>query len=247
MYDLTSCPELFKSCELLFPHHPIDLIQDLCSFEGEVQPIRASAGDAPLSHNPAARAKSDTRPPLTFEGQVLRVAELDQVEEACRILHPGKTTGTLGLDLVWQASQFIGNSSGTIALLSLCSETVCAVFHLHSLQCVPPALSELLQSSRLAGCGIKTKLSRLVKDYGTGRPHDVVELSDLANSALMVKRKWRLAKLVDRVIVDRFLDIKIVHFHDVDWEAWPLSEEELQYTVNNACACYLVADCLQNI
>ena len=76
------------------------------------------------------------------------------------------------------------------------------------------------------------------------RPTKVVELSDLANKVLMLKRRWSLQKLVDRIIVDRHLHKSIVDVRRVDWEHWPLSKDELTYSVNDAHASYLLCDLL---
>ena len=115
------------------------------------------------------------------------------------------------------------------------------------MQCLPPALEELLHARTLAGCGVKGDLTRLVKDFRIRRPPNVLELSDLANSTLMVKKRWSLAKLVDRVVADRFLDKHLVNVREVDWEAWPLADNELKYAVHDAYASFYVAACLQHV
>jgi hypothetical protein len=60
----------------------------------------------------------------------------------------------------------------------------------------------------------------------------------------MLKRRWSLQKLVDRIIVDRHLHKSIVDVRRVDWEHWPLSKDELTYAVNDAHASYLLSDLL---
>jgi len=243
--------ERFK--EYLLAQPPLQTFEEIKEFyaawELRNRGARAEGQPAtPQRRRARNTSTTETRPPLTFPGNVIQVSRADQVPEACQRLCSQDQGGLLGFDIEWRAPQFQGDSPGKVALLQLCSgDDCCAVFHLHSMQCVPPALEQLLRVCRLAGCGIKGDLTRMVKDLRIGRPPNVLELSDMANAALMVKKRWSLAKLVDRVVGDRFLDKDLVNVRDVDWEAWPLSEDELKYAANDAYASYYVAECLQNV
>ena len=120
------------------------------------------------------------------------------------------------------------------ATVQLAAARSVLVLQLSEMRGFPAALAALLEDATLPklGVGISNDGLKLRRDYGV-RCAGLVDLSPLAGRALADgARPWNLADLCERVLSRRLpKELRLS-----DWEASPLSPEQLAYAAADAVA-----------
>ncbi|KAJ0245526.1 Werner Syndrome-like exonuclease [Hirschfeldia incana] len=136
---------------------------------------------------------------------------------------------------------------GKVAVVQICVDNkYCDVMQIiHS--GIPQSLQHLIEDSTLVkvGVGIDGDSVKLFHDHGVSIK-DVEDLSDLANRKIGgVSKKWGLATLTETLVCKELLKPNRIRLGN--WEARPLSKEQLQYAATDAYASWHLYNVLKDL
>ena len=160
--------------------------------------------------------------------------EADELCAALAAAHARGECTELGFDIEWQVTFVTNAAPRKAATVQLAAARSVLVLQLSEMRGFPAALAALLEDATLPklGVGISNDGLKLRRDYGV-RCAGLVDLSPLAGRALADgARPWNLADLCERVLGRRLpKELRLS-----DWEASPLSPEQLAYAAADAVA-----------
>lgn len=160
--------------------------------------------------------------------------EADELCAALAAAHARGECTELGFDIEWQVTFVTNAAPRKAATVQLAAARSVLVLQLSEMRGFPAALAALLEDATLPklGVGISNDGLKLRRDYGV-RCAGLVDLSPLAGRALADgARPWNLADLCERVLGRRLpKELRLS-----DWEANPLSPEQLAYAAADAVA-----------
>ena len=225
-----------------------------------LQPLAAAAAAAPAAASSAPRPKrmlpssiaaGGARPKRTLPSSIGAPSTLPELatppvvysrsepeaDELCAALAAAHARGEcteLGFDIEWQVTFVTNAAPRKAATVQLAAARSVLVLQLSEMRGFPAALAALLEDATLPklGVGISNDGLKLRRDYGV-RCAGLVDLSPLAGRALADgARPWNLADLCERVLGRRLpKELRLS-----DWEASPLSPEQLAYAAADAVA-----------
>ena len=153
----------------------------------------------------------------------------------------------IGLDIEWRVTYELNSTQRTTAVLQVCTVGTVYVFHLSAMPTwhptaactLPPGLVALLEAPSIVkvGCKVRNDALKLQRDFGV-RCAGLLELGALAGRALPygAGRPWSLAELCSAVLhVQLRKDERMSN-----WEAAPLSGEQMSYAARDVFASRLV-------
>ena len=145
----------------------------------------------------------------------------------------------LGFDIEWKVTYEAGMTQRPTATVQLSTAHCAYVLQISAMRGrFPAALAALLQDGSIlkAGCKVGNDALKLRRDFGI-RTAGLVELGDLAaHSLLYGERSWNLVDLVAEAAGRRLPK----ELRMSDWEAAPLSADQLTYASRDAYASRLV-------
>jgi len=198
-----------------------------------------------------------TTPELTFQGRIIYAGTHEECEKACDLLEPSESFDgpfALGFDIEWRASFQRGVPQPRAATLQLATSEVAVVFHLSRCGTIIPRLTSLLVRPDVlkVGVGAEGDAHKLERDYlmrkvtegndGAAvqgiatRIRGVLELNQLANRLLTARPDARPKSSLSDLCVE-LLGHHVPKPPDIrcgNWEAAPLSEEQLRYAATDA-------------
>ena len=202
-------------------------------------PSSISAGGARPKHalpSSIGAPAPSTLPELATPPVVYSRSE-PEADELCAALVAAHARGEcteLGFDIEWQVTFVTNAAPRKAATVQLAAARSVLVLQLSEMRGFPAALAALLEDATLPklGVGISNDGLKLRRDYGV-RCAGLVDLSPLAGRALADgARPWNLADLCERVLGRRLpKELRLS-----DWEASPLSPEQLAYAAADAVA-----------
>jgi len=212
----------------------------------------------------AAEVGQQALPELRFAGRRLYAATEGECSEACAaLLQPSADDGrgkevqlAFGFDIEWRASFQRGVAQPPAATVQLASRELAVVFHLSRCGCLPEPLAALLGRPDVlkVGVGAEGDAHKLERDFPSQKPgcgagaaaeaserfraRGVLDLNDLASRALAgrpgARPRCSLAALCEELLRHRLPKPPDVRCSN--WEAAPLSEEQLHYAATDAWA-----------
>ena len=159
-----------------------------------------------------------------------------EVDAAVQLVYDAGVAVT-GFDVEWPVSFVAGAKPKNIALMQLALPTsppMCYLLHVaHS--GVTPLLRALLEDASILKVGVASlqDAQKVARDFNI-TCSGVVDLSELANRALLPPRRWSLATLVERVLhcqLPKPTGIRIGA-----WDARALGKEQIEYAALDAFA-----------
>ncbi|KAJ0793245.1 putative DNA helicase [Helianthus annuus] len=180
-------------------------------------------------------------PAMTFKGHIVYSRTFSEVEKAAdellRFVETKNSDGSraaIGFDIEWRPSFKKGVAQSKAAVLQICADAArCHVMHIiHS--GFPQNLKSLLADSRFikVGVGIAGDARKVFNDHNVSV--DALEdLSRLANKKLGGEPKmWGLSSLTEKLTCKQVLKPSKIRLGN--WEANPLSVEQLKYAATDA-------------
>ncbi|ONK70924.1 uncharacterized protein A4U43_C04F2920 [Asparagus officinalis] len=151
---------------------------------------------------------------------------------------------SVGFDIEWRPTFRQGEAPTKAALMQICMDNShCYVIHIiHS--GIPPSLKCLLEdlSSIKVGVWIANDAMKMSKDYNVNvEPLD--DLSEYANLKLGGAKRWSLSSLTEMLTCKELAKPPKIRMGD--WEAIPLSREQLQYAATDAFASWYLYEVLK--
>jgi len=179
-------------------------------------------------------------PYLKYPGKIVYCYNKDECNFICEEIniHSVDCGSVFGFDIEWKVS-YQKSDYRLTALLQLCNEHTCYLFHLAVMNGFPSELKILLESNNIVkvGVGIKGDIDRMVVDYNV-KINNGIDLSTLANEMLTVNEKWSLNGLLMNQLHLQISKDKIVRCSD--WEVYPLSCDQQKYAALDAYAGLLI-------
>ncbi|CAN8324357.1 unnamed protein product [Cochlearia groenlandica] len=211
---------------------------------------------SPTSSNrfPLSRCSGKNYPAMRFGGRILYSKSASEVDKrAMQLLKVLETKrdvsgkAIIGFDIEWRPSFKKGVLPGKVATVQICVDNnYCHVMQIiHS--GIPQSLHRLIEDSTLVkvGIGIDGDSVKLFHDHGVSIK-DVEDLSDLANRKIGGNsKKWGLASLTETLVCKQLLKPNRIRLGN--WEARPLSKEQLQYAATDAYASWHLYQVLKDL
>ena len=211
-------------------------------------------GDGALSLFPSLNTGAATE--LTFP--MIRCITVHAVEQLSAALLAFSNTQVVALDLEWTASQRKGVPPGKVALLQLFPVSSaedqdgggsCVVVSLSAIGYFPEELATFLAEKKLAGVNISADLTKLHKDFPVTTcilQQNLVELTSLAVDKFrcLPSTVKSLKGLFEHCYSAKTLNKNLCYekgVRFVNWDKWPLSQNELQYAANDVYGHALIA------
>ncbi|KAH9915205.1 ribonuclease H-like domain-containing protein [Fomitopsis serialis] len=178
---------------------------------------------------------------------VVYVRHEDEADELIQAL-----SGPLGFDMEWVVNwRNKAYTERRTAVVQLCDKRMILVIQLSQMKRIPQKVKEVIESRDIVkmGANIKNDGEKLYRDYGI-LASNLVELGAFAHRAdATFARKYNrsivaLAKVVEHYTA-KTLDKGRVR--SSNWEAAPLSEEQLTYAANDAHCALVVYNRLLDI
>lgn len=170
--------------------------------------------------------------PIVYSRSAAEAAELCDVVLASANRDGRDGRLIIGLDIEWQVTFEANVIQRPAAVLQLCTPACVYVFQLSAMRELPARLATLLEAEWIVKCGCKVKNDalKLQRDYGV-RCSSLLDLGALAAAALPYgQRPWSLADLCVAAMGKRLSkDIRMSN-----WEAAPLSSEQIEYAARDA-------------
>ncbi|PCH37561.1 hypothetical protein WOLCODRAFT_167591, partial [Wolfiporia cocos MD-104 SS10] len=171
-------------------------------------------------------------------------------EEADELV--GALVGPLGFDMEWCFSRRPGAVERPTALVQVCDARMVVLVHISEMKQFPSKLREIIESADIVktGANIAADGRKLFRDFGI-KPANLVELGALAHaadpsfSATYTRTVVSLARMVERYT--RTALEKDSSVRCGDWEATPLSEQQIDYAANDVHCGLLVYKRLEAI
>ncbi|KAL4561089.1 hypothetical protein LXL04_033251 [Taraxacum kok-saghyz] len=205
--------------------------------------------------NTSDRANSKMRyPAMTFKGHIVYSRTFPEVEKAAdellKFIALKKRDGicpVIGLDIEWRPSFRKGVKQGKAAVLQICADpATCHVMHIiHS--GFPESLKSLLGDSKSVkvGVGIAGDARKVFNDHKVC-VYGLEDLSFLANQKLgAVPKSWGLSSLTETLICKQVLKPSKIRLGN--WEANPLSKEQLNYAATDAYISWYLFEVLNSL
>ncbi|KAI7741988.1 hypothetical protein M8C21_014723 [Ambrosia artemisiifolia] len=193
-------------------------------------------------------------PAMTFKGHIVYSRTFLDVEKAAdellRFVETKNSDGSraaIGFDIEWRPSFKKGVGQSKAAVLQLCADAArCHVMHIiHS--GFPQNLKSLLEDSKISkvGVGIAGDARKVFKDHNVSV--DALEdLSRLANKKLGGEPKiWGLSSLTEKLTSKQVLKPSKIRLGN--WEANPLSVEQLKYAATDAFVSWHLFEVLNRL
>lgn len=164
--------------------------------------------------------------------------------EASLQLPPEPPKAVIGLDCEWKPS-FKKGERAPVALLQVAASDVIAVFHLNQIGRMCEPLTSLLCRSDVlkVGVRVKTDAEYLQQDYmdDGSKIEGILDLSILARHVLGAKLETHCPSLA--LLCERLLGRSMNKSRSLRCSNWEddLSDDQLQYAANDACASLLIA------
>ncbi|KAK1412033.1 hypothetical protein QVD17_32974 [Tagetes erecta] len=201
------------------------------------------------------RASSKMRyPAMTFKGHIVYSRTFSEVEKAAnellKFIETKNSDGdraALGFDIEWRPTFKKGVGQSKAAVLQICADAArCHVMHvIHS--GFPQSLKSLLGDSRFlkVGVGIAGDARKVFNDHNV--PVEALEdLSRLANRKLGGEPKmWGLSSLTEKLTCKQVLKPSKIRLGN--WEANPLSTEQLKYAATDAFVSWHLFEVLNRL
>ncbi|XP_028759733.1 Werner Syndrome-like exonuclease [Neltuma alba] len=195
----------------------------------------------PFSLSPCQGYSKMRLPIMKFAGKIMYSKTANGVEKAALELLNGLDAKkknmeqiVLGLDIEWRPSFRRGVPNGKVAVMQICDDTDrCHVLHIiHS--GIPPSLKLLLEDPTIlkAGVGIGGDARKFFKDYEISIK-GVEDLSFLAKQKLVGDiQSFGLTSLTEKLLSKQLKKPSKIRLGN--WEALPLSEQQLDYAAIDA-------------
>ncbi|KAJ0957875.1 putative DNA helicase [Helianthus annuus] len=193
-------------------------------------------------------------PAMTFKGHIVYSRTFSEVEKAAdellRFVETKNSDGSraaIGFDIEWRPSFKKGVAQSKAAVLQICADAArCHVMHIiHS--GFPQNLKTLLADSRFikVGVGIAGDARKVFNDHNVSV--DALEdLSRLANKKLGGEPKmWGLSSLTEKLTCKQVLKPSKIRLGN--WEANPLSVEQLKYAATDAFVSWHLHEVLNRL
>ncbi|CAH8382660.1 unnamed protein product [Eruca vesicaria subsp. sativa] len=215
---------------------------------------RSITSPTPSKRFPLSRCRAKNFPAMRFGGRILYSKTASEVDRrAMQLLKVLDTKRDLsgrafiGFDIEWRPCFRKGALPGKVAVVQICVDNhYCDVMQIiHS--GIPQSLQHLIEDSTLVkvGIGINGDSVKLFHDYGVSIK-DVDDLSDLANKKIDGGlKKWGLASLTETLVCKELLKPNRIRLGN--WEALPLSKEQLQYAATDAYASWHLYHVLKDL
>ncbi|KAI3511578.1 hypothetical protein L1887_18733 [Cichorium endivia] len=193
-------------------------------------------------------------PAMAFKGHIVYSRTLPEVEKAAdellKFIETKKKDGghpAIGFDIEWRPSFKKGVKPGKTAVLQICADsTRCHVFHIiHS--GFPENLKSLLgdSNSMKVGVGIAGDARKVFNDHNVC-VDGLKDLSYLANQKLGGQPKlWGLSSLTETLACKQVLKPSKIRLGN--WEANPLSKEQLNYAATDAFVSWHLFEVLNRL
>jgi len=219
-----------------------DIVEPLGEINGS---LNLQVKDSPALS--ASDVIEKSMPFLSFQGSVLYSCHKSDAIGLCHdilsLLSDDKIT-PVGFDMEWPVTFKTGASNKT-ALIQLCLDNTCFLFHLSAMISIPKSLINLILDKRilLVGLNIDCDLWKLARDFDINvKPiiddKRAVDIGRLANDKLKSSEKWSLEGLCRNLIRKR-LD-KSPSVRCGDWSNFPLDKEQQIYAATDAFASLLL-------
>ncbi|KAI3697073.1 hypothetical protein L6452_29808 [Arctium lappa] len=193
-------------------------------------------------------------PAMTFKGHIVYSRTFSEVEKAANELLTFVETknrdggrAVFGLDIEWKPSFKKGVKQGKAAVMQICADAArCHVMHIiHS--GFPENLKSLLRDPRSVkvGVGIAGDARKVFNDHNVS-VEALADLSSLANQKLGGEPKsWGLASLTETLTCQQVAKPSKIRLGN--WEANPLSKEQLKYAATDAFVSWHLFEVLNRI
>ncbi|PRP72784.1 ribonuclease D [Planoprotostelium fungivorum] len=170
--------------------------------------------------------EEDRLPQILFKGAIVMVEQLSQAEDALKLI---AHETIVGFDMEWKPNLLPGDNH-PIALIQISGVSVCILFRINLLGCIPNSLVELLTSHSICKIGHTidhNDAQKLEEQHGITL-HNVIDIKEIA----ITKNLYPLGlKALTRSFLHCYLDKK----HAVsDWEQQILSRAQIQYAATDA-------------
>ncbi|CAM9343158.1 unnamed protein product [Phaeothamnion confervicola] len=203
-----------------------------------------------LGSKPAGNGSAFRLPPIEFLGRINYLQSFDLAEAACAAI-VASSPAAIGLDVEWRVTFQAGEAPRRTATVQICAPEpsaadpldvrswVCHVLHVcHMGDALPPSLLVLMGSERVlkAGVGVEGDAWRLEKEHAAllGRVAGVANLSRIWQRKLGLGHTGALSlQGLCESALGRSLS-KDAAFRLSNWEARPLSPEQLSYAATDA-------------
>ncbi|KZT63392.1 ribonuclease H-like protein [Daedalea quercina L-15889] len=207
---------------------------------------RSQAGSSALSGTMSAEASATPSLPLySYKDYdpVPAVVYIRHEDEANELVQ--NLSGPLGFDMEWVVSwRKRAYSEHRTAVIQLCDKRMILVIQVSQMKRFPEKVKEVIESSDVIkmGANIKNDGEKLYRDYGI-LASNLVELGTFARRAdttfarAYTRQIVALAKVVAHY-TGKMLDKGKVRMGD--WEAAPLSEQQVTYAANDAHCALIV-------
>ncbi|KAI3639550.1 hypothetical protein MIR68_002244 [Amoeboaphelidium protococcarum] len=170
---------------------------------------------------------------LHFNGRVMHVTNEEQLVAGLELLQ--KET-FVGLDAEWNKATQHGGKAGKVAVVQICSQSVCLVISLFAFPSFPAQLASYLGSDVVkAGSNIQGDAIRLQKHWGV-EVRNVQELKDLFMAHQLPS--YALESMCSQILKCQIAKEK--SNLDKNWENIILTPEQLKYAVDDAYASFLL-------
>ncbi|KAK4266615.1 hypothetical protein QN277_027507 [Acacia crassicarpa] len=208
----------------------------------------------PFSLSPCQGYSKMRLPILKFAGEILYSQTASGVEKAVlellNVLNGKKRNVeqmALGLDIEWRPSFRRGVPNGKVAVMQLCDGTDrCHVLHvIHS--GIPSSLELLLEDPTIlkVGVGIGGDARKFFKDYKISIK-GVKDISFLAKQKLVGDiQSFGLSSLTEKLLSKQLKKPSNIRLGN--WEALPLSEQQLHYAATDAYASWYLYQVIRDL
>ncbi|XP_021355396.1 Werner syndrome ATP-dependent helicase homolog [Mizuhopecten yessoensis] len=195
----------------------------------------------------------DFLPEMLFTGTLTYSSHKNDCNALCEEIESSVTgeLNFLGFDMEWPVTYRQGQQDPT-AVVQLCTGPErCYLFHLSTMQCIPPQLNRLLKNSNIkkVGVGIESDLWKLERDFDIQvQPiikNSMVDLALFANSVLKTSENWSLDGLTRHLFKQKIN--KTPEIRKSDWSRYPLSEAQKKYAATDAYVSYEIYQRLLNL
>ena len=182
-------------------------------------------------------------PSLTFCGQTHVVTTEDGCRAACELF---EKASVVGFDMEWWFATTSAGKQRPTALVQLATEDHAVLIQLSEFMSdsssLPPALLQLMRSESVkkAGVGIDGDIKKLTRDFPSSKLFEtasgIIDLSRLANERIIGPRcsRWGLASLCNAVLQKDLPKVQAIRLSN--WEASPLSSQQVEYAALDAYA-----------
>ncbi|XP_033740357.1 Werner syndrome ATP-dependent helicase homolog [Pecten maximus] len=193
----------------------------------------------------------DFLPEMLFTGTLTYSSHKNDCNALCEEIESSFVGDFIGFDMEWPVTYRPGQQDPT-AVVQLCTgPQQCYIFHLSTMECIPPQLNRLLKNSNIkkVGVGIECDLWKLERDYDIQvQPiikNSMVDLALFANKVLKTTENWSLDGLVRHLFKQKIN--KNPEIRKSNWSQYPLSETQKMYAATDAYVSYEIYQRLLNL